>query len=99
MQSSVVVWQRGALRIVAIDGQEKDERPMLVLERRYLDALDNEAWRIVLPAEEDHGMIFDALVTEIASKIDMMPKWVREFVREDIADFDDGCDCEHENGA
>ncbi len=95
MQPPVTVWQRGVLRIVAMDAQEQNERPMLVLERRYLDALDHESWRSVVHARgEDHGLIFDALVTEIASKIDMLPKWVRDFVREDIADFED-CDCEH----
>jgi hypothetical protein len=81
----VVIWSRGDYRIVAREDEYKDELvPQLVVECRDTDALGAECWTVLFANEGgiDNGL--DTLAFEIASRIEVMPVWVRAFVCEQL---------------
>lgn len=85
----VICWQRGGYRIVAVDGDSVDQRPMLVFERRTVDAMNAESWQVIPMHDEEHDMSVDALMTEIVSRVEVLPQWVRAFIKDDLADMSD----------
>lgn len=91
----VICWQRGGYRIVAVDGDNAEQCPMLILERRTVDAMGVESWQFVPTHDEEHDMAMDGLMTEIVARVEVLPQWVRAFVREDLADMTDN---EESNG-
>lgn len=92
MNPPVVVWSRNDLRIVAVDANPdlKDDIPTLMLERRNFDLLDNESWELVHLCEDAGASdaVID-LMQAIAADIDMLPKWVRDFVRDRQGCYED----------
>lgn len=85
----VTCWQRGGYRIVAVDGDSPEQPPLLVLERRTVDAMDVESWQFASTHDEESDTAMDVLMTEVVSRVEVLPQWVRAFVREDLADMSD----------
>lgn len=100
MNKPVVVWQRGAYRIVAVEepADEVDPQPLLVLEERCKDALGGDSWAVVEPEGTDR-VALGVLMTEIASRVEVVPSWVRDFVKRDCASIDEDSAEENKGGA
>lgn len=81
-----VVWQHGPYRVVAVDAASADDLPVLVMERRFRDALGGESWMQVC-FHDDNIEAAVLLMAQVASRIDVLPPWVRKFVREDMEEF------------
>ena len=94
----VVVWQHGRWRIVALDTVDLEHVPELVMEERFVDAMGADTWLEV----DFHSCERPALLlmSQIASRIDVLPNWVRAFVHEDLKDLesDEGDDDDEEDG-
>lgn len=90
-----VVWQRGKYRVVAVD--DPDEGKMLFLEERLHDAMGGDCWLHVL-FDEDVGSPVALLVHEVVSRVDVVPPWVRAFVRETLKAFDEEVEEDGEGG-
>lgn len=96
MNAPVVVWQRGGYRIVAVDEDEHEDAntgdifpgPFLIIECAGEDAMGANAW---LPIFADNDEAQDALVvlkTEVAARNEVVPTWVRDFLRKELAALD-----------
>jgi hypothetical protein len=98
MNTPVTVWQRGDYRIVAVEDYEKghsedcehkeDIVQMLVLERRFEDRMGHAAWLVVDSDDGDVGNGLELLMLDTISRNDLLPKWVREFVAQQLAGYD-----------
>lgn len=83
----VLVWQRGRLRIVAAEIEDESGEiedgwvPVLFLERKYLDSMNGEHWKLMCASlDMDDNMVVDMLMAEIATSVNLLPKWVQKLI-------------------
>lgn len=89
MNKPVIVWEHRDLRLIATE-DTSDGKPLLLAEVRILDALNVDSWRVVelveLPPEASYALI--VLMQEIALRNDVLPKWVRDFIKQQREEVD-----------
>ncbi len=93
MNPPVLIWQRGSYRIIAVDHECDDgaSGPFLVLERLELDFMNQDAWVGVMSEDEGAQYAINAMKLEIASRVEVVPVWVRDFIQEEMAEFAEEC--------
>ena len=95
MHKSCLVWQLADFRIVAVDADPviEDDRAMLLVESKYLDQLGEPAWSLVDPGDGDGVTALIIMSLEIASRIEVLPSWVKQLVREQMEEFQAHAGC------
>lgn len=80
----VLAWQRGPLRVVAQETlcEHGNAHGFLTLEERFRDRMGESAWMVV-PVSEIGAPII-ALVCEVVSRVEAIPKWVRDLAQEKV---------------
>ncbi len=94
------VWQQGPMRIIATEDTTNDGTvfQMLNLEYKEHDSLGVDRWEpFPIMMNQIDGL--DMVMAEIISKIDLVPDWVRSYVkglRDDIIERDFICVHDHD---
>lgn len=88
----VVVWERGALRVVAVHAVDEDDGEdvrFLAVEYRVRDLTGGESWRVICTHDDAAAHAVDVLAAEIVSRNQIVPAWVRALVRDVLEDHDE----------